>query len=149
MPCPQERCDLVRHRLKRHAVSSRDRDVLQMRDAEQLLLHRRVRHHDRVVLIGTHGCLALSRQNADDPKRLIADPNRRARRVNADAEELIPGDASEDGDLLRAGDILVGEERSLLDRPGADRRQIGAGSLNLCVPVGRFRHDLLTGVDPG
>ena len=88
---------------------------------EQLLLHRRVRREDLVVHVLAHA-LALDGHDADDPERLIADPDDLTDRIGVRAEQLLVDGRAEHGDLGRAADVLRAEERADARRPGANQR---------------------------
>ena len=74
------------------AVLGRHGDVLDVLHAHQLLLHGRVRDDDRVVLVLPHRGLPLAREHANHLERLVLDADDLARRIGADAKQLIAHD---------------------------------------------------------
>src|SRR5262245_40759370 len=117
MPRAQDRGEGVGHLIERNTVGSRERDVLQVSDPEQLLLHRREGHDHRVVLVWAERRLALAGQYADDSERLVLDADGRAGWIGARTEELIANDGPKHRDFGRRHDVLTREERSELQRP--------------------------------
>ena len=87
------------------ADGRRHGDVLNERDAAQLLHHRRIRHVNQVVLVLAHAGLALARHHADDGEWLVVDANNLADRIDVGAEELFVDHGAEHGDLRRGRDI--------------------------------------------
>ena len=143
VPIPEQRGNLIRHHVERHPVGRRDRDAMEMRDAEQLLLHGRVGDDDGVVLVPPHRGLALVGKDPDHAERLVLDADAGASGIGAGTEQLIAHHRAEHGDLAGAGHVLFGEERAVLERPRANGRDIGARTLDLRVPVGRLGDHLL------
>ena len=109
-------------------------NVLDVIDAEQLLLHRRVRRENLIVHVLAHA-LALGGHDPDDPERLIPDSDDLADRIGVGAKQLLADGVAEHGDLRRAADVLRAEERADTRRPGANQGQIDIRSLCAREPV--------------
>jgi hypothetical protein len=135
-----------RGRLGRHGG---DRDVVDVLDALQLLLHGRVRREDRVVLILAETTLPLARHHADDVERLVADADDLPGRIDVRSEERIGHGRAQHGDLRCGVHVLRGEEVPVLHRPDADHREVDVGPLDAGGPVLVARDDLGAGVHAG
>ena len=125
----------------------RDGDVLDVGDAEQLLLHRGVRHEDLIVHVLAHA-LALGGHDADHLERLVADADDLADRIRVGAEQLLvdgrcrarrPWRRAYTSCGLKNDPILVGHARI--------ERQVDIGSLNAREPVLVAGHDLRPRLD--
>ena len=110
-------------------------DVLDVLDAHQLLLRGRVGNHDVSSWSSPPGAGALAGHHPDDLEGLVLDPDDLARRIHVLAEQVGRDRRPEHGHLRRAGDVLGGEERPVLDGPRADERAVDVGAVDARLPV--------------
>ena len=109
MALAQEALHLVPRQRHRAAVDGGDGDELQVDVADQLLLRRRVRHFDAVVLVEPEGRLTLGREHSDHAKRNVLDSDCLANGVFTSKEHLHHRLAHQ-GDVSRAAHVLLAEE---------------------------------------
>ena len=95
-------------------------DLLQVRDGEDALLHRRVGGHDQVVLVHAHAVVALAFEHADDPEGDRTEADDTPHGVFAGGKEFVDDRLAYQTHLGGRLDLLLGEGIAVGDLVAAD-----------------------------
>ncbi len=125
----------------------RDRNVVDVLDALELLLDRGIRRKDGVVLVLAERPLPLAGHHADHLEGLIPDAHDLPCWIHVGAEQRIGHHTAEYCDLRRRVDVLLGEEHPVPHGPHADVREIDVRPFDTGGPVLVSGDDLSARVD--
>ena len=142
---PQESRDVTlgaRGRLRRHRADEDDPAKELLQPPLDFRLEGAHRDQDCVVVVLPHGGLSLPRQNADDLKRNVPDPDHLPHRICRRTEQLVDHGLTQDRHLRAPVHVGLGEEAAPGRGPGANLEVLGSRSGDGGAPVLVLAEDL-------